>query len=452
MYKSKLQVLLTLTLYLCSVLGFSPALGAAKFETMQKMVVRCLSDQDVQTGSIRTIYRAGSTQGRLEEALTGSRQRILVIDCPHVWAVDVEAGKAEHMLDQDSDSKLHLPIISSRQKESAALEFGQEVDFFKTRGVKPVEGPLVEGKKTSIYNFVAGPVQFDLMVLESGLPLKLTVNAPRGKRVFEYVEYCTMPYEAEKFQVPPAVTVVEAPKPGFNAARRHYSTSGSATHEPTAPVKEIKTSYDLQIWQTYYYLFPEPALLVSAVKRMEADGTFDSLGGSPPACAFLASIFTQNPDKIAAWVEELKCLTPEHREQILPVALKWSGNEKAIELAGKITGGDNILLRELGSLSLAPDKLDKLEIVSPSHLDMLWGCFMASGDRRYLEKIMSVLPWLRKKDVELSQIIIAGAAEWSLTSNCYQHKKVMQICEEEMQNNPELKEQLTEILRRSRGK
>ncbi|HND08772.1 MAG TPA: hypothetical protein PL012_24010, partial [Candidatus Obscuribacter sp.] len=360
---------MTLTLYLCSVLGFSPALGAAKFETMQKMVVRCLSDQDVQTGSIRTIYRAGSTQGRLEEALTGSRQRILVIDCPHVWAVDVEAGKAEHMLDQDSDSKLHLPIISSRQKESAALEFGQEVDFFKTRGVKPVEGPLVEGKKTSIYNFVAGPVQFDLMVLESGLPLKLTVNAPRGKRVFEYVEYCTMPYEAEKFQVPPAVTVVEAPKPGFNAARRHYSTSGSATHEPTAPVKEIKTSYDLQIWQTYYYLFPEPALLVSAVKRMEADGTFDSLGGSPPACAFLASIFTQNPDKIAAWVEELKCLTPEHREQILPVALKWSGNEKAIELAGKITGGDNILLRELGSLSLAPDKLDKLEIVSPSHLD-----------------------------------------------------------------------------------
>ncbi|HNM52479.1 MAG TPA: hypothetical protein PKN86_22340, partial [Candidatus Obscuribacter sp.] len=336
------------------------------------------------------------------------------------------------MLDQDSDSKLHLPIISSRQKESAALEFGQEVDFFKTRGVKPVEGPLVEGKKTSIYNFVAGPVQFDLMVLESGLPLKLTVNAPRGKRVFEYVEYCTMPYEAEKFQVPPAVTVVEAPKPGSNAARRHYSTSGSATHEPTAPVKEIKTSYDLQIWQTYYYLFPEPALLVSAVKRMEADGTFDSLGSSPPACAFLASVFAQNADKIAAWVEELRCLSPEHRELILPVALKWSGNEKAIDLAGKITGGDNILLRELGSLSLAPDKLDKLKIDSPSHLDMLWGCFMASGDRRYLEKIMSVLPWLRKKDVELSQIIIAGAAEWSLTSNCYQHKKVMQICEEEM--------------------
>lgn len=452
MSKLKLPVLLTLTSLLCSGLGSGFALAASKFETMQKIVVRCLTDQDGQTGNPRTIYRAGNTQGRLEEPAVGSRQKVLVIDCPHVWTVDLESGKAEHVLDRDSDCRLHLPIYSSRQKESAALEFGQEVEFFKTRGVKPVEGPAVEGKKTSIYNFVAGPVQFDLMVLESGLPLKLTVNAPRGKRVFEYLEYSTMPYEARMFQVPADVTVVEAPKPGSIAARKHYSTSGSATHEPQGPVKEIKTSYDLQIWQTYYYLFPEPALLVSAVKRMEAEGTFDSIGGSPPVCAFLGTIFAQNPDKIAAWVEELKCLSPEHRELILPVALKWSGNEKAIELAAKIGGGDNIILRELGSLSLAPDSLDKLQIVSPSHLDMLWGCFMASGDGRYLEKIMSVLPWLHKKDVELSQIIIAGAAEWSLTSNCYQHKKVMQICEEEMQKKPELKQQLAEIIKSAQEK
>jgi tetratricopeptide (TPR) repeat protein len=75
---------------------------------------------------------------------------------------------------------------------------------------------------------------------------------------------------------------------------------------------------------------------------------------------------------------------------------------------------------------------------------MLWGSFFATGDERYVKHIMSILPWFGQGNAE--KTLLAGTAQWSLTCNAYQHKRVLQICEKERINQPALKKALSEVI------
>ncbi len=90
-----------------------------------------------------------------------------------------------------------------------------------------------------------------------------------------------------------------------------------------------------------------------------------------------------------------------------------------------------------------PDILSE-PVASPAVLDMLWAMFMASGDERYVQKIIGVLPWLNEEGAAeriekgaAERMLIGGAARWSLTSNAFQHDRVLQICRAEVERQPE---------------
>lgn len=422
--------------------------------SMKKIVVKCYSDSDI-AGKEQTIYRCGQTLGRVEfnrsaknsaSDSEGEVDRLIVISCPDLWICSMADGLAEHMLDKDTDSRLRLPIMSIKQKDFIELEFGREVEFFKTKKAKQTENQEKEGTQTRSYNFVSGPVQFDLVTRAADdIPLKLTINTPQGKKSFEYKSYEIQACNDDLFKIPPNLKVVESKN---RASRKHYSQKGIATHEPTAPIAEIKTDTDWQLWQTYYYLFPaNPDLIVASLKRAEDSGSLDSIGAIPPIAAFASRIFAKNPQKISYWVEALGSLSATHKNQVLSSALVWSGVPAAKDLAQSMSKSENVILKELGDIPLDAENLETLKINSPSHLDMMWGCFMATGDKRYIQKIISVLAWFDRKSLQLSEILIAGAAEWSLSSNCVQHKLVRQIVEEEVKTNPEAKEALLRILK-----
>ncbi len=96
-----------------------------------------------------------------------------------------------------------------------------------------------------------------------------------------------------------------------------------------------------------------------------------------------------------------------------------------------------------------PTPIDTQEISSPAILDMLWANFMATGDERYVKRIITASPWLDSPGVSTEKKIISGAARWSLTANARQHKRVLQICMRERDNQPALKQVLTEIIDRA---
>ncbi len=62
-------------------------------------------------------------------------------------------------------------------------------------------------------------------------------------------------------------------------------------------------------------------------------------------------------------------------------------------------------------------------IVNPAKLDLWWASYFATGDEKYLNKILLYAgEELPKGDT--SKLLVIGAATWSFKSNCKQHKSI----------------------------
>lgn len=80
---------------------------------------------------------------------------------------------------------------------------------------------------------------------------------------------------------------------------------------------------------------------------------------------------------------------------------------------------------------------------SPEHLDYLWSEFIATGSEAPVKKIIGVLGY---PDTGMNMVLI-GAAEWSLTSNARHHEKVYSIIQEQFFTaSGQTKEKLKKIL------
>ncbi len=217
-------------------------------------------------------------------------------------------------------------------------------------------------------------------------------------------------------------------------------------HEPSGPLKDIKTQMDLENWTTYYYLYPQPDLTVKAIFFSEQVGFMDCPNAAAPLIGFFGQIFAANPGKLQAWVQDLKPLKQIHKNIIYTALWLANTNESKTQAA--------ILLKQLApdmqaSITKSTAKhvaVEHMEINSPAVLDMLWASFFATGDERYVKRIMSVLPWFGSSEHNGAKTLIAGTAKWSLTCNARQHKRVLQICEKERNCQPALKNALNEVI------
>jgi len=62
--------------------------------------------------------------------------------------------------------------------------------------------------------------------------------------------------------------------------------------------------------------------------------------------------------------------------------------------------------------------------IDPGKLDIWWIGYFATGDTSYLDKIVGQVADLKSKS-GVSNLLVAGAANWSMTSNCEQHPAVL---------------------------
>lgn len=271
------------------------------------------------------------------------------------------------------------------------------------------------------------------------------------------------------------------------------------------PPPSIDTYADADQFFTYYYKKPKPDLLVPAIKAFESNGDFRNYGALPPFCAFVSRVFAAHPERIAGWVKEMGGLSASSKSNMLLVALEWTDNKEAKDAAGILERDGAILPDGLPSVSLDASKLDSdFQITAASHLDMLWGAFFATGDKRYLHKLISVTPWSRaqdsanvlaskslidkslggkpnfmdelEKDVmkmageteeenyetraarEVAQAreretkqanikrVIGEAAVWSIGSNAKRHKVVLDVCREDMNSRPDIAKALGGVI------
>jgi len=229
---------------------------------------------------------------------------------------------------------------------------------------------------------------------------------------------------------------------------------GQSNPAVIASAASVTTDEQLHEWLTYYYLHPRPDLTISAIHLMSGKGWLSKANPQSPLAAFLAQVFASNSDKTKAWLTELQASTEDQR--IMAALALWMAHNRGSEdtLKSEATKGSpsyQDYVRGLLGDDRPPDFL-KDTISSAGFLDALWGSFLATGDERYAQRVISALPMLDTKG-DVTKMLIGGAARWSLTSNAVQHPKVMEICEAELKRLPDdQKPALQEVIKTAREK
>jgi hypothetical protein len=186
-------------------------------------------------------------------------------------------------------------------------------------------------------------------------------------------------------------------------------------------------------WTKFYYANPTPDRFAAEIRAAVAQGIAENPGAQLAFAMFLGRVMAANPQRIAAWIEELSDLAAAR--QLLQLAAWMSG-----------TGEGQVWLRAAGAdsrmLNPPPDILTvPLDGVV---LDMLWSTYFATGDERAVRRVVSALGLLddrgaaqrfatsakteddRRRAMNDS---VFQAAEWSLRALMAEHAPLVAVCE-----------------------
>jgi len=192
-------------------------------KTMTKMeVIR--QSADAPEGSFaakpRVIYRAGTQFGRIEEAPDPERgiHGVAIIAEPEFWLVNLANKTAKHAVDPGPTFDCTMPIftnipgITEDQKQQVmALEFGREMEFFKSHGATPRPGGVLQTKETTAYKVSFGDVSLGLFTYGTPeIPLGVVWTKGDAHAILWYSGYGEMPFDLKLFSKPENVKIVDA--------------------------------------------------------------------------------------------------------------------------------------------------------------------------------------------------------------------------------------------------
>ncbi|EJN14136.1 hypothetical protein PMI42_02306 [Bradyrhizobium sp. YR681] len=247
----------------------------------------------------------------------------------------------------------------------------------------------------------------------------------------------------------------------------------------TAPLQTaFAQAMDMEPFLTFYK-DPRPERLNGFFERYAAAAT--DWNAFPPTVGFYAVVFRKYPD----WIERLIPARLNARSaDTVDVALKFAGNEDARKkLKPRLdeVGHDPSLQVELADL---PSQLADIRVMRPTHLDICWGAFFASGDERYVRMIIEfmaqtanrsepvaidivaivlaitggpreILGQLKPKygDEPAREMVFAATAAWALADNSRNHEKVARAMDTYVSGHPgtPASKLLSVLLRRPAG-
>ncbi len=209
-----------------------------------------------------------------------------------------------------------------------------------------------------------------------------------------------------------------------------------------------------------FYRSPDLNKVSGLIQRMDAAGRFSQPGTRLPMIGFLAALFAHYPDRFHWGADQLSI----HGQIIVSSAMIIGGrNEAAVEyLIGKGHSDKTIvqIARPLRPLSDWP-------ITMAGDFDLLWGASMATGSDVYPRRILNhfngivasgkfpiediaLIPQLKTSANKeqgralfekhgrenFSELLMAGAALWSLASNAKQHAFVEDVLTDQFNRMP----------------
>jgi hypothetical protein len=217
-------------------------------------------------------------------------------------------------------------------------------------------------------------------------------------------------------------------------------------------VGQIFTSDDnFGRWMTYYYIQPEPDKIPSAIKYYSDSIIFNKVSSRLPMVAFFAAVLKKDEELMKKAYEDIS-RDGSVNSKITFLRAMWlinsSQSKNLIDKANIEWKSEEVIKQIQSILSTRPPDIFNDAIKNASQLDMLWATFLATGDSVPVKRIISTLHLL--KDGHGLDIAIGGAAQWSIGSNAIQHRRVYDICQEELKNTSgETRNILQEIVSKS---
>ncbi len=206
-------------------------------------------------------------------------------------------------------------------------------------------------------------------------------------------------------------------------------------------------------WTTYYYLNPEPAKVAAGIKYYSDSTLLQNKETRVIMLAFFSAILKNNPLLTQQVFDDIASGGSKSAKIMLLNILWMQGSTAARELIKKAESSPQFepcvnIIQQMKKAAPPDILLDPVE--DAASLDMLWAFFFATGDSAAVKKIISVLHL--EKDGHGLDIVVGGAAGWSLQSNAIQHKKVLAICKEELKTSEGLtREILEKIVRQTQA-
>jgi len=169
----------------------------------------------------KVFYRAGDGYCRIEEASDPERgmHNLMITNEPDYWMVNLITKTAQHSIDPGPSFNCHLPVfaygspqsLDEETKEIRELEFGRELEFFKSKGAVPEEGPVLANHETIVYKAKVGTAVLTLFVAKSPeLPVAVSLRRGDKNDIFLYSLYARTEFDPKLFAKPANVKIEDS--------------------------------------------------------------------------------------------------------------------------------------------------------------------------------------------------------------------------------------------------
>ncbi len=209
---------------------------------------------------------------------------------------------------------------------------------------------------------------------------------------------------------------------------------------------------ELDRLSTFYYLEPRPESIPEVIAALSRRGYLSNEKSVVATMAFLSRIFRKENQQVEAWRSSFPPLSILEKRTIW-LALWYADTPETDAIIRNEFQRENSSNRKMLQklMNQKPKAFEEMELDSTARVDMLWGAFLATGQEKFVIRVIEALPFTKVRG-DSALMLVGGAARWSLISKASQHQRVMDICLEQMKRQPkEVKEILKEVIQVARA-
>lgn len=180
-----------------------------------------------------------------------------------------------------------------------------------------------------------------------------------------------------------------------------------------------------QTWMNQYYQNPQPDQVVDAAFGLAADGAFADADFTAKAIGFFSQVFDRHPERVDRWFRQFEAL-PDDARRTMAAALWYAGDRRA-EAVLRRTAERSLYRGEIRQLAATqPAPVADTPVRSESSMNLQWGAFLSSGEAGHITQILAAI----------GHDAVGSAARTSLAFNAARHDRVLAICREQLDRQP----------------